>query len=445
MAWGHQEVTMSRLPRQRRARIARLGALAGLAALAMGHLAMAAEGPPSTGETLAKAIAIVEANYRQPVSERQLLEGALKGMLSGLDAYSIYLDPVAWRQLQEQLHSEFAGIGVVLDLDAAGRPRVARLLPESPAAARGLVAGDVLLEIDGQSTSGLALESVVPLVRGAVGTTLHLEVLHAGAMEPSAIDLERQPIQVASVRGAAQDRQGRQLYLIDRAARLGYVRFDAMASDTASALGAALDRLREDGMRGLVLDLRQTPGGFLSAAVESADLFLDSGRLVTEISRAGSETTDARPGVKTGVPLVVLINRETASAAEVLAAALQDNHRAVLVGERTWGKGYVGRLFPLGEDLGGLRVTVASFQRPNGKTLDRHDAPEGSMDVGVSPDPGMEVTLDAADDDRWVAAFYRPQPIIDAAKLAAPTASEDPVLNRGLAFLRDRLAGAGRN
>jgi carboxyl-terminal processing protease len=145
------------------------------------------------------------------------------------------------------------------------------------------------------------------------------------------------------------------------------------------------------------------------------------------------------------VPLVVLINRETASSAEVLAAALQDNHRAVLVGERTWGKGYVGRLFPLGEDLGGLRVTVASFQRPNGKTLDRHDAPEGSTDVGVSPDPGMEVALDAADDDRWVAAFYRPQPIVDPAQLAPPTASEDRVLNRGLALLRDRLAGAGRN
>lgn len=433
---------MSRLRSQRRVESACLGALA---ALAFGRLAVAAETPGLTGETLAKAVAIVEANYRQPVSERQLLESALKGMLSSLDPYSIYLDPVAWRELQSQLHSEFAGIGVVLDLDAAGRPRVARLLPDSPARAGGLAEGDVLLEIDGRSTAGMALESVVPLVRGAVGSTLHLQVLHAGATEPTAIAIERQPIKVASVRGAAQDRQGRQLYLIDRPARLGYVRFDAMASDTAAALGVALDRLREDGMRGLVLDLRQTPGGFLSAAVESADLFLESGRLVTEISRAGSETHDARPGVKTAVPLVVLINRETASSAEALAAALQDNHRAVLVGERTWGKGYVGRLFPLGEDLGGLRVTVASFQRPNGKTLDRHDAPAGSTDVGVSPDPGFEVALDAADDDRWVAAFYRPQPIVDPALLAPPAAGEDRVLNRGLALLRERLAAAGAN
>jgi len=433
---------MSRLRRQRRLESA---CLCTLAALILGRPANAAEGAAPTVETLAKAIAIVEANYRQPVSERQLLEGALKGMLSSLDAYSIYLDPVAWRALQEQLHSEFAGIGVVLDLDAAGRPRVARLLAESPAPARGLAEGDVLLEIDGRSTAGMAIESVVPLVRGAVGTIVRLQVLHAGATEPTALSIERYSIKVASVRGAAQDREGRQLYLIDRAARLGYVRFDAMASDTAAALGVALDRLRADGMRGLVLDLRQTPGGFLSAAVESADLFLESGRLVTEISRAGSETSDAHPGAKTSVPLVVLINRETASSAEVLAAALQDNRRAVLVGEPTWGKGYVGRLFPLGEDLGGLRVTVASFQRPNGKTLDRHDAPEGSTEVGVRPDPGMEVTLDAADDDRWVAAFYRPQPIVDPAELAPPAASEDRVLNRGLELLRDRLAGAGRN
>jgi carboxyl-terminal processing protease len=433
---------MNRLRRQRRAETA---CLCTLAALILGLPANAAEGAAPTVETLAKAIAIVEANYRQPVSERQLLEGALKGMLSSLDPYSVYLDPAAWRELQEQLHSEFAGIGVVLDLDAAGRPRVARLLPDSPASARGLAEGDVLLEIDGQSTAGMALESVVRLVRGAVSTTLHLQVLHAGATEPASIAIERQPIKVASVRGAAQDREGRQLYLIDRPARLGYVRFDAMASDTAAALGVALDRLREDGMRGLVLDLRQTPGGFLSAAVESADLFLDSGRLVTEISRAGTESRDAQPGVQTAVPLVVLINRETASSAEVLAAALQDNHRAVLVGERTYGKGYVGRLFPLGEHLGGLRVTVASFQRPSGKTLDRHDAPAGSTEVGVSPEPGMEVTLDAADDDRWVAAFYRPQPIVDPAQLAPPAASEDRVLNRGLAVLRDRLAAAGAN
>jgi carboxyl-terminal processing protease len=271
--------------------------LCALAALSFGRLAVAAETPGSTGETLAKAVAIVEDNYRQPVNERQLLEGALKGMLSSLDPYSIYLDPLAWRELQEQLHSEFGGIGIVIDLDAAGRPRVARLLPESPAPARGLAEGDVLLEIDGRSTAGMAIESVVPLVRGAVGTTVRLQVLHAGATEPAAIAIERQPIKVASVRGAAQDRQGHQLYLIDRTARLGYVRLDAMASDTAAALGVALDRLRADGVRGLVLDLRQTPGGFLSAAVESADLFLDSGRLVTEISRAGSETSDAHPGV----------------------------------------------------------------------------------------------------------------------------------------------------
>jgi len=415
--------------------------------LAAGALPVAAVEPNAAGasaEVLARALSIVVENYRRPVSAQALLESALDGMLEDLDPYSVYLDPVEWRSLHEGLRGEFAGIGAVLDLDPAGRPRVARLLPQSPSLGTGLAEGDAIVAIDGRPTVGLALEDVIPLLRGEAGTRVRLTVIHPGTSEPDEIEIERRPIKVSSVRGAAQARDGRQIYLLAGSPRIAYLRIEAMASDTAAAVAAALEELADDDLRGLVIDLRQTPGGFLRAAVETADLFLDAGRLVTVTSRGDVEkAVEARPG-RTDVPLAVLINGETASAAEVLAAALQDHRRAALVGQGTWGKGYVGNLFSLGEGKGGLRLTVSSFQRPSGQTLDRHEAPPGSAQVGVAPDPGLEVVLEGAEAEAWIAAYYSPQPIAEAGAVAPAPMPDDRALEKALAALGVRDAAPNR-
>jgi carboxyl-terminal processing protease len=412
--------------------------------LTLGAAALAgAQAPPAPlgDDALARALDLVQQNYLKPVARPRLLEGALQGMLRGLDPYSDYLGPEEWAGLQQGLAGQFGGIGARLELDATARcPRVLDLMAGSSGAEAGVARGDLILEVDGRHTEGLPIEQAIQMIRGPVDSVVRLSVRREGAVPALDLSVRRRAVKTPSVLGHRRDAEGRWDHVYDERKGIGYVRIAVFAEDTVADLEQAMAGLQARGCRGLVLDLRDNIGGLLRAAVGAADLFLDSGRIISEKGRDGTEEFhDARPGTYTALPIVVLANGNTRSAGEILAAALQDHRRAVVVGQRTFGKGYVQKLFPLGDGLGGLTLTIASYQRPSGKGLDRHDAPKGSEDWGVSPDPGLEVVMTEEEYQAWLKQGQAADRSSAPAAETAP-AFKDRVLERAL----EVLAGPGR-
>jgi carboxyl-terminal processing protease len=392
-------------------------------------------------------VSLVEEKYFRETPRRKLLESARDGMFAGLDPYSRYLPPAEWAWLHRGLAAEFGGIGVQIEIDdASRRPRVRRLLP-GPAADAGIVPGDVILAVDGKSTEAMTLDDVLQYLPGPAGSGVRVSIRRdEGAQKPLEFVLTRRVIKTPSVRAGRRDAHGLWTeYLYDARNGIGYVRIEWFADDTVSLVEAAMKNLQARRLRGLVLDLRDDAGGSFQAAVGVADLFLDSGRIVSEIGRDGvEEATDATPAGFMGFPMVVLVNARTMSASEVLASALQDNGRAAVFGERTFGKGLVQELFPLGDGSEGIRLTVASYRRASGGNIDRFTAPKGSDEWGVCPDSGLEIFVPPAektDWSEWRSGGTLPTPL----ELATygPDDERDPVLERALDWLRDRIRQKG--
>jgi carboxyl-terminal processing protease len=398
---------------------------------------------PTDDPSFAAFADFVEANYFREIPRQKLLADARDGMLAGLDPYSRYLPPAEWAWLRRSLAAEFGGVGVFLRIDEASqRPQIRRLLIGSAAGDAGIVSGDVILSIDGRSTEGMTLDDVTLALPGAVGSTVRVSVQRAGSAEIKDFALVRRIVKTPSVRAGRRDARGLWTeYLYDARDRIGYVRIAWLAQDTVELVDEAMRSLAGRRLRGLVLDLRDDAGGSFSAAVGVADLFLDSGRIISEAGRDGvEEVEEATPPGFVGFPMAVLVNQHTASAAEILASALQDNGRAVVFGERTFGKGLVQKLFPLGDGTEGIRLTVAAYRRASGRNVDRFTAPKGSDEWGVCPDPGFEVFVPPAPSDPWVETPDRgflPTPL----ELATygPADERDPVLEVAMQWLRSRL------
>ena len=332
----------------------------------------------------------IEQRFVRSVPADQLLANALDGMLKQLDPYSRYLSPADWKFTDASLHSTIGGIGVFLAADAASNgPFVEHLMRDSAAAGAGVRRGDVVLEIDGKSTEGMPVQDVVLILRGEPGTSVELLVRHPDSKPEEHLRIRRVVVSTPTVRGYRRASDGEWDYFYDHAAKIGYIRVSRFADDSGEAVERALSALRNSGASSFILDLRGNPGGRLKAATATADLFLESGRIVTVFSRKEVVAIEAKPGGFTA-PMMVLVDDGTASAAEVLAAALQDNGRAKIVGRSTYGKGYVQELFPLG-DRGGFRMTTAAYLRPSGTNIDRHRAAEEHRQAGVAPDEGFEV------------------------------------------------------
>jgi carboxyl-terminal processing protease len=407
---------------------------------------IAAAGDDSV-RALLEAIALVERELVREIPRRELVERALRGLVADLDGYSTYLDADSWREFERGFTSSFGGIGVVLDADeAAGKVVVVRLLVGGAAAASGVEPGDQVLAVDGEPIGG-SVDSALVRLPGDVGTPVRVTFRRPGAEAPFDLELVRARIATPSVRGVRRDPSGAWSDpWLDAGRSLGYVRVSRMADDTVEGVAALLAKLEGGGARGLVLDLRANGGGYLSAATGVADLLLDHGVVVTIPARDGSvEQIVATPGCAFGGPLVVLVDRETASSAEVLAAALQDSRGAAVVGERSFGKGTITRKFPLSPELGGLVLSTARYLRPSGGRIERELLPEGDTAWGVAPDEGLEVSL--ADEERttWLDAIgladgppAEPTPL----ELESPApAAIDRALDRGRAALLDLVAG----
>jgi len=310
--------------------------------------------------TFAEVMDRIKAAYVEPVDDKTLLENAIKGMLSNLDPHSAYLGPEDFQELQESTSGEFGGLGIEVGMED-GFVKVVSPIDDTPASRAGIEAGDLIVKINGQPTRGQTMTEAVDKMRGKVGEKITLTLVRDGG-NPFDVTLARAVIQVKSVKSQLLEDN------------YGYIRITQFQVKTGEEVGKALAKLRKDNgkkLRGLVLDLRNNPGGVLQSAVEVADHFLTKGLIVYTKGRiANSELRfSADPAdASEAVPLVVLINGGSASASEIVAGALQDQKRGVLMGTDSFGKGSVQTVLPLNNERA-LKLTTALYYTPNGRSI----------------------------------------------------------------------------
>lgn len=429
--------------------------------------AYAAREQAAPGRRFGEVLALVRSAYYEPVDEERLVEAAVDAAIANLDEHSAYVRGDERTDLEAALDQKFGGVGLELTIDERQRlPVVASPVVDSPAWRAGIRAGDQIEAVDGEATSGRPLREIVARLRGRVGEAVDLRIGTRASRSPATLDpgaaasddvarrdvtLVRELIETESVLGDRREADGRWSWMLEGVPGVGYVRITSFGERTATELAAACAALESgEGVRGVVLDLRGNPGGLLSAAVEVCDLLLDDGVIVHTRKRpsdAGSSVLDARRATAgarlSGVPIVVLVDGLTASAAEIVAACLQDSRRATVVGGRTFGKGTVQSILSLSDDRGLLKLTTSEYLRPSRASIDRRGG--GDDDPwGVSPDAGCELaptaetlarvatwrrTRDAAGPvPAWMAAHGLPGDV-------------DPVLARGLEALSAPAGG----
>ena len=311
--------------------------------------------------TFAEVLERIKTAYVEPIDDKTLFENAIKGMLSNLDPHSSYLEPEAFRELQESTSGEFGGLGIEVGLDD-GILQVIAPIDDSPAAAAGLEAQDLIIKIDDQPTKGLSLMESVEKMRGKPGTSIRLTIVREGR-KPFDVTLKRAVIKSRSVKS--------QLLETD----YGFLRISQFQVNTGSEVAKALSSLKKSNkgkpLKGLVLDLRNNPGGVLQAAVEVTDHFLSSGLIVYtkgRLANAELRFSANAENASEGVPLVVLINGGSASASEIVAGALQDHKRGIVMGTDSFGKGSVQTVLPLNNDRA-LKLTTALYYTPKGRSI----------------------------------------------------------------------------
>ncbi len=401
------------------------------------------------GRVLTYAMNEVNLRSLEEVSRQELFEGALEGMMRRLDDYSAYISPELLTQFQEDLDKEFGGVGIEIVLDPETRDlTVASPLVGTPAYEAGILAGDKVLRIDGESTQGLSLQDAADRMRGKPGEPVTLTILHPGEEEPVDVEIVRAIIRVDTVLGDTRNEQGEWDFFLEGYDRIGYIRVNSFSEQTDAELRRALDRLVERDVQGLILDLRNDPGGMLGAAIRVCDQFIDAGVIVTTRNRDGQirePYTATRRGTYSGFPMAVLVNGYSASASEIVAACLQDHGRAVVVGQRTFGKGTVQELIPLEAGQGILKLTTASYWRPSEKNIHRRRDAGEDDDWGVRPNKGYEVEVDNDQLTKLLNARFRrdvhqrnhEQESTPDADPADPAV--DPQLAKAVEYIRQKL------
>ncbi len=359
------------------------------------------------GSVLSYAMREVRGRYLEEVDQQVLFEGAMDGMMRSLDRefddkHSAYIRPEKLQAFEEKLSQEFGGVGMEVTLSPETKQlTVAMPLPGSPAAEAGILAGDRIMRIDGQSAEGLSLPDAVKLMHGETGTSVVLTVLHKGQDDPVEIEIVRAVIQIDTVVGHDRNDDGSWKFFLEGEDKIAYVRIRSFADNTAEEMREVMRQLVDDGVRGLVLDLRGDPGGFLEQAVKVCDMFVSQGVIVSTRRRHdhiyrvfNAAAKDTLPDF----PVAVLVNGYTASASEILAACLQDHRRAVIVGERTFGKGTIQELIELESKYGMLKLTTGTYWRPSEKDINRRKGEDENDDWGVRPDEGFKVAFPAREE-----------------------------------------------
>ncbi|HPE61036.1 MAG TPA: S41 family peptidase [Thiolinea sp.] len=303
----------------------------------------------------------VKQDYVESPDSKEMMTNAIRGMLNGLDPHSDYLDEEAFRELQVGTSGEFGGLGIEVGMED-GFVKVISPIDDTPAQRAGLQAGDLIIRLDDKPVKGMTLNDAVKVMRGKPKTSIELLVVREGQDKPFKVSIERDIIKVKSVKSRMLE------------PGYGYVRISSFQSKTTESLVEALDLLKKENkgnLRGLVLDLRNNPGGVLNAAVGVSDAFLNSGKIVYTEGRVEDAEMEynARSGDElAGAPIVVLVNQGSASASEIVSGALQDHKRALIVGQKTFGKGSVQTVLPLDEKTA-LKLTTARYFTPNGRSI----------------------------------------------------------------------------
>ncbi len=305
----------------------------------------------------------VRADYVEKPADNKLIETAINGMLAGLDPHSSYMDPKSFRDMQVQTRGEFGGLGIEVTMED-GLIKVVAPIDDTPAAKAGVQANDIITKLDGEQVRGLTLNQAVEKMRGPVNSKIKLTIVRKGVEQPLEVSITRDIIRVRSVRSHVEGDD------------VGYIRLTQFNEQTTDGLKKAIasikSKVANDKLKGYILDLRNNPGGLLDQAISVSDTFLQKGEIVSTRGRNPEETQrfDARSGDLTGSkPLIVLINGGSASASEIVAGALQDHKRATLVGTRSFGKGSVQTIIPLGSGNGALRLTTARYFTPSGRSI----------------------------------------------------------------------------
>ncbi|MEK6261385.1 MAG: S41 family peptidase [Planctomycetota bacterium] len=340
----------------------------------------------------------IDRNYVKPVDRRELMEAAMRGMVLKLDPYSSYIDTSDLKQFNESVEQEFGGIGIQVMVEERTRRLMVMIpIPGTPAYKAGLRAGDHIIEIDDKPTAdfveGREMQSAVKLMRGKPGDSVKLKIQHKDDAEPITLDVTRAIIKTPTVLGDHYDKDGNWSYFLEGEDKIGYLRLTSFGRNSTEEIHDSLEKLKKDGMKALILDLRFNPGGLLSAATAISDFFVESGVIVSTKGRNTDEQTykAKKAGTFSGFPMVVLVNRYSASASEIVSACLQDHKRAIVVGERTWGKGSVQNVIELEGGKSALKLTTASYHRPSGKNIHRFPKATEKDEWGVMPDEGFEV------------------------------------------------------
>ena len=324
------------------------------------------------GEVLDK----INKEYVEEVDQSDTMDAAINGVLQSLDPYSSYMSPKNLEEMQTETKGEFGGLGIEVGMEA-GVVKVISPLDNSPAEREGVKAGDYIVKINDTQVQGKTLNEAVELMRGPVGSTLEITVRRVGLRKSLVFNITREIIQVASVKSEVLDE------------KIGYIRLTSFNENSDDQIKKKIKEFKKNkNIEGYILDLRNNPGGLLGQAIKISDFFLDDGEIVSTKGRKKNENQKwfAREGdIINGKALIVLINKGSASASEIVAGALKDHKRAVLVGEKSYGKGSVQSIIPL-KNRGAIRLTISKYYLPSGKSI---------SEVGVTPD----ITVEEESDD----------------------------------------------
>ena len=415
------------------------------------------------GRRFGEVMAAIERSYLEPVDQHGLFAAAMDGVFSKLDEHSAFIDGEGQRELEALLDQEFGGVGLELAVDpGTGRLTVVAPVVGSPAWRAGLAVGERIDAIDGVVTAGMPLRDAVGRLRGNPGTPVVVRVAppEGQAADPSVRDvtLVREAVRVECVLGDRRRQDGSWDWRIEGHPSIALIRITSFGEHTGEDLRRAIEAIEKEGRpRGVVLDLRGNPGGLLAAAVEVCDILLDDGLIVSTRGRSGTsgdvatlEARRATPGaVLQGVPMAVLIDGLTASAGEIVAACLQDNARATIVGSRSFGKGTVQSIVPLADGDGLVKLTTSEYLRPSNANIHRRATDGDGDEWGVSPDKGHEIAPTGKRIEalrRWrVERDAVPARGDDASAPSPPSAADlpgavDPVLARSIEAVEPRPA-----
>ena len=426
-----------------------------VAALVVGMLCIARTEPNPFARQASRGFQLIDQFALVQPSDEELFSGAVRGMVDVLrergDEHSAYIEPQQAEPLLSEMRQEFGGIGVRIQL--LGEPPRLTIIeppqPGTPAFQSEIRKGDIVLAVDNESIEGLSLNDVLSLMRGSPGDPILLSILHEEAETPVDVRLTRKVIQVASVQGDRRLADGEWAYRLETDNRIALVRIITFGNRTTEELSSTLQKLSEEKIEAIVLDVRDNAGGALLAAVGVSGLFLPAETMILSTRGRDGDVLDVystySDGKYTTLPVAVLIDRNTASASEIVAAALQDHQVATIFGERSYGKGTVQQLLPISADNGLLKLTSASYWRPSGANIHRMPGVGENEPWGVSPDQGFEVKQTDEEYLQWVqwrrSRDLYTNPASEPEEITLDRSLEnDPTLAKAVEYLQSQLA-----